>query len=166
MLHLVDSKFNNQIKIKKYLWETSVWVGGFEQSGPLVKAVWEKALENITETPKTVLILGLGCGIVAKLIAKKFPDALITGVEIDPVMIEVGEKYFGLGKIPKLKIINVDAKIFLKKYKKKFDVVINDVYVGGKAPRLPKLICGKLILKNNLNTKTLQNMVTVLKLAG
>ena len=151
MQHLVDSKFNGQIKIKKYLWETSVWVGGFEQSGPLVKAVWQKALKNVTIAPKSVLILGLGCGVAAKLISQKFPNALITGVEIDPVMIDVGKKYFDLGKIKRLKIICEDAKVFLKKNKKKFDLILVDIYIGEKQ-----------VLPNNLKFYKKKNGVILL----
>lgn len=163
MQHLVDSKFNGQIKIKKYLWETSVWVGGFEQSGPLVKAVWKNALKNVTIAPKNVLILGLGCGIAAKLISKKFPNALIIGVEIDPVMIEVGKKYFDLEKIPKLKIVCKDAKTFLGKNKKKFDLILVDVYLGNK-PTIFKflpLTRHGIALINHL--EGLKNSVEVLK---
>ncbi len=166
MQHLVDSKFNGQIKIKKYLWETSVWVGGFEQSGPLVKAVWQKALKNVTIAPKSVLILGLGCGVAAKLISQKFPNALITGVEIDPVMIDVGKKFFDLSKIKNLKIVCEDAHNFLKKNKTEFDLVIDDLYLGGKATAVSIKKLGKIVLKNNLDTKTLQNTVSVLKLTG
>ncbi len=139
MQHLFDSKINGTVKVKKYLWETSVWVGGYQQSGPLVKVVWQKALENVTEIPKNVLILGLGCGIAAKLISKKFPNALIMGVEIDPVMIEAGKKYFDLRKIKNLKIICADAKIFLKKNKQKFDLILVDIYIGEKQVLLNNL---------------------------
>jgi len=37
--------------------------------------------------------------VAAKIISEKFPNAKITGIEIDPMMVEIGKKYFGLEKI-------------------------------------------------------------------
>lgn len=137
-----------------------MWVGGYEQSGPLVEEVWKKALKALDFTPKNILILGLGCGSAAKVISKKFPTAKITGVEIDPVMIKIGKKYFGLGKIPNLKITCADALNFVKKTKQKFDLILVDVYVGGKQIypdylKLHKKKNGAILinkLENNKNT--------------
>ena len=156
MQKIFHSKFNGEVKVKKYLWETSVWVGGFEQSGPLVRDIWQKAIKGLPppgrgEALRNVLILGLGCGIAAKLLIKKFPQAKITGVEIDPVMIEIGKKYFNLLDI-KIKI--TDAKKFIKTTKQKFDLILVDTYLGGK----------QVLLKNLKNVLAKEGVVLVNKL--
>lgn len=146
-----DSKFNGQIKLtKNWRGQYSVWVGGFEQSGPVyVEKIWRDGLKRVPFVPKKVLILGLGCGTLVKLISKKWPRAKITGVEIDPVMINLGKKYFRLGEFPNLKIILSDAREF--KPTRPFDLVLSDTYIGNKKisqNNLKKL--GRKILVNSL----------------
>lgn len=129
----VTSKHNGQIKVVKNRGEYSVWVGGFEQSGNFyVQKIWKKKLDTISRNIKSVLILGLGCGTVAGIVGQKWPKAKIVGVEIDPVMIGLGKKYFGLGRISSLKIVNQDARDFIKSTNRKFDLILVDAYIGNK----------------------------------
>lgn len=109
-----------------------------EQSGPLVKSVWQRAINNIAlDQCSNVLILGLGCGTAARIISQKYPHAKITGVEIDPIMIDIGKKYFALDKIPNLKILVKDARHF--RSIGRFDLVLVDIYVGAKQVRISRL---------------------------
>ncbi|MBI4099638.1 class I SAM-dependent methyltransferase [Candidatus Microgenomates bacterium] len=146
----VKSKINGLIRVSKYRGQYSLWVGGFEQSGPVyVAKVWKKALEKVSGTPKTALILGLGGGTLVGLLTQNWPNTKITGVEIDPVMIALGKKYFGLGEYKNLKIIRADAR----KYRptRPFDLVLADAYLGNKKvsrENLKKL--GKVVLSNSL----------------
>jgi spermidine synthase len=169
-IEILESPFNGQIKVRSFLGRVSVWVGGYEQSGPLVRKVWQKALKELPlpkqgELLRNVLILGLGCGVAAKLISEKFPNAKITGVEIDPVMVEIGKKYFGLSGI-QIKIM--DAVSFIKRTRQKFDLILIDAYFGNKAAdfsktKLPLTRSGLAvfnILKDNKNT------VSVVKLGS
>ena len=48
----------------------------------------EAALERLPEPPRRVLDLGTGTGIVARLVAARFPDATVIGVDISERMIE------------------------------------------------------------------------------
>jgi spermidine synthase len=141
MNKLFLSEHNGRIKVRKFLWETSVWVGGFQQSGPLVRDVWQKALNNLTvQQFNNILVLGLGCGVAAKLLIKKFPQAKITGVEIDPVMIAIGKKYFNFENA---RVVNADA--FQFRAKSKFDLIICDLYCGNDIPQ--KLFSGIFLSK-------------------
>ena len=68
------------------------------QSGYLVERLWEKGFENCTlkiENCRQVLILGLGAGSVVCVIKNRWSDSTIDAVEVDPVMVEVGRKFFG-----------------------------------------------------------------------
>ncbi|MEK7566036.1 MAG: methyltransferase domain-containing protein, partial [Patescibacteria group bacterium] len=140
----IKSKFNGEIKLKKFFGRYSVWVGGYEQSGPLVEKLWHKALKEVLL--RNVLILGLGCGSILKPLLKKYPHSQITGVEIDPVMIALGKKYFNLDKIANLKIIIADAT--KTKLKDDFDLIIYDLYSGGELPKIIKFpfTSGQIIL--------------------
>lgn len=102
--------------------EFAVHDGGVEQSGPLVRKIWSKVPLQGNE----ILILGYGCGAITPLI-----EGNITGVEIDPQMIKIANKYFH----PKGKIIQGDALEFIKKNKKVFDLIIVDLYQGQTFPK-------------------------------
>ena len=83
------------------------------------------------------LILGLGGGSAARLIKKYWPDAEIIGVDIDPVIVELGKKYLGLDDLG-VEIRIEDTKKFLKRKemaKKQFDLILVDMYVGYEVPK-------------------------------
>lgn len=98
-----------------------VYVDGTEQSGPWVKKIWSK----VPLLGNNVLILGYGCGVVASLIPK---NAKITGIEIDPEMVEIGKKYFN----PRGKIIIADS---INLSSDEFDLILVDVYQGYTFPK-------------------------------
>lgn len=136
-IETIHSGFNGEIKVKKFLGHTSVWVGGYEQSGPIVQKLWRTALGKLPAVEyEKILVLGLGCGVMVPLLNQKYPRAKITGVEIDPEMIRLGKKYFGLESLFSLKVLCSDAKKFLRQSKTYYDLVVVDLYTGGQAPEL------------------------------
>lgn len=131
------SKFNGEIKIIRNLaFGTYLQAGGITQSGGVVKNIWKSTLKEINKKNKVIkncLILGLGGGTLVKLIKENWPKAKITGVDIDPVMIELGKKYLGLEKV---KVEIADAYNWIIKNKKKdFDLIIVDIYQGREFPK-------------------------------
>lgn len=134
-----ESSFNGKIKVIKTLEGTGILVEGVSQSGWLVRKVWDKALKQIAEKKKEVekiLILGLGGGSAAKLVDKYWPGAMITGVDIDPVMVDLGRKYLGLSQVKNLKVVIEDAEKWVgkEKGKKKFNLILVDIYKGERPP--------------------------------
>jgi predicted O-methyltransferase YrrM len=76
-----------------------------------------------------VLILGVAGGSVIKTLVGEIQfKGKITGVEIDPEIIKISNKYFGLDKIANLEIIIDDAFGFVLKTKIKYDLIIIDVF--------------------------------------
>lgn len=136
------SEFNgNLCVVKTFGMGTYIQSEGLTQSGGIVKTIWKQTLNRLNHLTKkifnNVLILGLGGGTVAKLIRKKYPNAKITGVEIDPIMIELGKKYLDLDKTG-VDIKNVDAQEFLTKGAPsvtKYDLVVVDLYNGSEFPK-------------------------------
>jgi SAM-dependent methyltransferase len=49
----------------------------------------DAALAALPEQPRNVLDLGTGTGSVAQLVAERFPEAEVTGVDVSPKMIDV-----------------------------------------------------------------------------
>jgi len=133
----VRSKFNGEIKITEKGGRRSLLVAGLSQSGPLVQHLWQQGLQSIKRPVENVLILGLGTGSAVKPIKKFWPKAEIYGVEIDPEIISLGERYFGLSP-DEVTIILADAlKIASKKEieRRTFDLILVDLFLGDKFPK-------------------------------
>jgi spermidine synthase len=150
-----ESEYNGHLRVVKTLgMGTYIQAGGLTQSGGIVESIWKSTLKQIKkDNVNSILILGLGGGTLAKLLRKKYPTAKITGLEIDPMMIELGKKYLELDKY------DIDIKIKdTNKFKfGKYDLVIVDMYSGDNFPKefeseefLNKLTNYKLVIINRL----------------
>ena len=140
VLKEVNSSINGKVVVMKTLGlGTYLQVDGLTQSGGVVSTVWKQTLRKVKRQKKDiqkVLILGLGGGSAVKLVKKYFPFAIITGVEIDPVMVDLGCEYLNLDR-KEIKIIIDDAyKVVekLEKRKRHFDLIIVDMYIGYEVP--------------------------------
>jgi spermidine synthase len=81
------------------------------------------------------LMLGLGGGSVVDLLRKTHHQTMpITAVEIDPVIIELGKKYFDLNTHEKLSIVNMDALEFVKTSRSVYDMIVIDLYIDDVVP--------------------------------
>lgn len=90
---------------------------------------------TIIEQPvKRVLMLGLGGGAMAQFIARKFPEATLDVVEIDPLVVEVAGKYFGFKSGEHGNVTIGDGRRFLKKSGDQYDLIILDAYKTGGIP--------------------------------
>src|SRR3989344_9616764 len=101
ILEEVTSPINGKIQVVRSLGLGNyIQVEGLTQSGGVVNEVWKTTLWKLknkrTKELKNCLILGLGGGSAAKLVRKFWTDAKITGIEIDPIMVNLGKKYLKL----------------------------------------------------------------------
>jgi spermidine synthase len=132
------SKSNGQIKvINAWGWGTYIQAGGLTQSGGIINAMWRQTLQKLkTRKIKRCLILGLGGGTVAGYVKKLWPEAETLGVDIDPVIVDLGKKYLGLNKY-KIHVKIADALDFVKRVSAKsvpYDLIIVDLYNGDRFP--------------------------------
>lgn len=83
--------------------------------------------------PREILVLGMGSGTSVKQYLHFFPEAHIDAVEIDPEIIRIAkeEKYFGVTEGPRLKIFADDARPYLSRTDKKYNVIEVDMFQGG-----------------------------------
>lgn len=135
-----DSKYNKNISIQRFLNSTLLLVDGLIESGDIMTHVWKKGIRSLLPKsfqPKNVLLLGLAGGCNAHLVNQYFPKSNITAIEIDPFMVELGKKYFNLGKVKNLKIVIDDALTYVNQLKDKdqFDLVMVDCFVGIEIPK-------------------------------
>lgn len=78
---------------------------------------------------QSVLVLGVAGGSVIETLKKEIKfEGQITGVEIDPVVVELATKYFGLRKYNNVSIVIDDAFEFVLKSKEKYDLIIIDIF--------------------------------------
>jgi len=79
------------------------------------------------ENVHRIAIVGLAAGTTARQAAAVFPNVIIDGFEIDPKIVDVGRKYFGM-TIPNLNVIVQDGRWGLANSPEKYDLVCVDAY--------------------------------------
>ncbi|MGA3291850.1 MAG: fused MFS/spermidine synthase [Candidatus Microgenomates bacterium] len=133
-----ESKYNGNLRvINTFGMGTYIQADGLTQSGGIVETIWRQTIKKVkSKKPKAknCLILGLGGGTVAKLIKKNWPEVRIAGIEIDPIMIELGKKYLGLDQLEVETKIGDAFQVNQKLKNEKFDLIIVDLYNGDKFP--------------------------------
>ena len=90
-------------------------------------AITAGLLSHPSGAPKSVLMLGLGGGTSLRTLRYLCPDVGITAVEIDETMIGLAREYMHLDGIG-MEVITGDAYAWLRKNRRKFDVIFDDVY--------------------------------------
>ena len=78
---------------------------------------------------RSVLILGLGGGSAARIARALAPRARIVGVERDPEVVRAAKRWFDLDEL-KVEVIVGDALTYLRRARRQFDVVLEDIFVG------------------------------------
>jgi len=76
---------------------------------------------------KRVAIVGLAAGTTARQMTAVYGDIPIDGFEIDPKIVEVGQKYFDMN-MPNLNIIIGDGRLNLEQSPYKYDIIAVDAY--------------------------------------
>ncbi|MCH8829036.1 MAG: fused MFS/spermidine synthase [Planctomycetes bacterium] len=78
---------------------------------------------------KDVLIVGLGGGAMVRFLQKHEPQTNIDVVEIDPAIVSIADKYFGVRGGGKVRIVTADAFDFFRKTKKRYDTIYMDAFL-------------------------------------
>jgi spermidine synthase len=87
-----------------------------------------------SETMGSVLEIGLGGGRTSWYIHKYVPDAILTVVELDPEVIVLAKKYFGIKEEPRFRIVARDGRMYLLRNKITYDAIFIDAYRGPFVP--------------------------------
>lgn len=84
------------------------------------------------EHPKSVYVLGFGGGRIPMVFHHYFPSVMIDGTEVDPMVIDLSKKYFGIQKDDRINIYSKDGRDFLIKLpgEKHYDIILIDAYGG------------------------------------
>jgi spermidine synthase len=85
------------------------------------------------ETRK-ILEIGFGGGRTSWYLHRFLPQATVLSVELDPVVLELARKYFGIKDEPGFGVTNEDGRIFLSRSEEKYDIILIDAYRGPFVP--------------------------------
>lgn len=114
-------------------WQSGAFADG---SNRLVFWYTRAIADVVRQAPKrdNILILGGGALSMPRYFADTYPEAHITVIEIDPELRGIAKEHFFYKARPNIEIINQDARAFLNKNDKKYDVVIVDAFSDRTVP--------------------------------
>jgi spermidine synthase len=110
-------------------------VDGVTQSvvGP-AQGYWARMIPD--QAPARALLLGLGGGTIAHLLAARWPAVSITGIERDERIIAAAREHLGLDALPRLSVIHADVFPWVAKHSGEspgtYDYIAHDLYVGAR----------------------------------
>src|SRR5215470_16512337 len=82
----------------------------------------------------SVLEIGFGGGRTSWYLHRYLPNVQVTSVELDPTVVELARKYFGIKEEPNFQVVNRDGRLFLAESKERYDVILIDAYRGPFVP--------------------------------
>jgi len=89
--------------------------------------------------PNSMLVLGLGGGVIPREMRHYYPSMKIDIVEIDRDILPIASKYFGFQPDDKMKVHVSDGRVFVKRQLRldpvpKYDIIILDAFNGDYIP--------------------------------
>jgi len=93
------------------------------------------ALALARNPPQRVLVVGLGGGTLPQFLRTAYPQARIDVAEIDPAVVSVAERYFGLRQDANLRVQVGDGRAFIEQAAPgSYDVIIIDAFSARSVP--------------------------------
>ncbi len=165
------------------LYSNSVFHSQWNADRPFAGGVWDclslPVLYRSPESVEDVLLLGVGGGAVIQQLGCLLPEARVTGVEIDPVHIDIAQQWFG---VPADTLLCDDAIRWMRSRprQQRADIVIDDLFghADGEPERAVALDDAwveeladalhddGLLIVNAIDGRELQRAVPVFRAAG
>jgi spermidine synthase len=82
----------------------------------------------------SILEIGFGGGRTAWYLHRFLPDVPVTSVELDPAIVDLAHKYFGIRDEPNFRVVSEDGRKFLTNSKERYDIILIDAYRGPFVP--------------------------------
>ncbi len=149
-LKIYPSDYSNQLEVAiedgvKVL-NTKAVNYSFNSLHRIFKEAFKKSNLHINHNSR-VLMLGLGAGSIVKIIRKEYASkALITAVEIDPVVVDIATREFKIKEWGNpIHIINMDAFDFVQETKTHYSLICVDIFIHDIVP--DKFLSSHFLLK-------------------
>lgn len=84
--------------------------------------------------PRRMLMLGLGGGSIAEYLLRHMPDLSVTSIEVDAAVLGCARKYFGVRETDRHTVVLSDARVYLKRHRQAYDLIIADAFRAGYIP--------------------------------
>jgi spermidine synthase len=78
---------------------------------------------------ENVLIVGLGGGSMVHFLKHYDPEVKVDAVEIDPTVVAIADRYFGVRSSGNVNVVTADAFDFLEKTETQYDVIYMDAFL-------------------------------------
>jgi spermidine synthase len=104
------------------------------------------------ERPQRVLVLGLGGGGLVRVLHARLPETKIEAVEIDPEVVRLAAKWFGVVPGPRLSVFTEDAAKFVARAGEAYDIIWVDAFFDPAMPGtddagVPEALRGKSFIE-------------------
>ncbi|WP_052481137.1 methyltransferase domain-containing protein [Gilvimarinus agarilyticus] len=101
-----------------------------EFDGSVWDLLWLPTTLLADQQVRRILVLGVGGGAVVRKLRQRYPRALIIGVDINPVHLQIARQFFAAGG-PNTLLLEADAIAFMKVYRGPgFDVIVDDLFAA------------------------------------
>lgn len=101
---------------------------------PAVYTQYATAGLAYTRKLERAVVIGMGGGRTTWYLSHYLPQVQVTGVELDPEIVKIADKYFNVRAGGNLKIATRDGRIFMRRTKEKYDYIAVDAYRGAFVP--------------------------------
>lgn len=130
----VTSEKNGTIRIRRTFGQTEIMVGGAEESSPYITRMWKNALTRIPcdARARKILVLGVCAGGCIAPLLRRFPNSHITGIEWDPVMMQILKESHLVPSMERFEVMVGDVRDILPKLSDTFDLILFDLFTGPK----------------------------------
>lgn len=85
-------------------------------------------------TPRQVLMVGLAGGALPRFVRAFRPGVAVDMVEIDPEVVTVAHRFFGVREGPGYRVHAADGRVFVKRTKRQYDWVVLDAFDADTVP--------------------------------
>lgn len=84
----------------------------------------------VSPAPQKFMMMGLGGGLITNYLFERFPNLEIDAVDIDPEVVRLAKKYFGVPDSPRYRTHVGDGRVFIEKSTTKWDQMMLDAFRG------------------------------------
>lgn len=118
---------------------------------PVVYTRYVTAALAYPRQPRRLLEIGLGGGRIVSYLHRHVRDLSITAIDIDPGVVAMARKHFGLKEDERLKVVVDDGRRFAAETADKYDLIVVDAYRGTFVPETLTTVEFFTLLKSRLN---------------
>ncbi|MFI5180468.1 MAG: spermidine synthase [Thermoanaerobaculia bacterium] len=86
------------------------------------------------KAPRSVVVIGLGAGMIPSRLSARSPEVSVTSIEIDPEIVSVARRYFGFMPGPRDRVLVGDGRHELEREVRQTDVIFVDAYFSDSVP--------------------------------